>query len=154
MPIAVQRAENYYLPPYPMAPDAWAEVPGAELVYVWLEARTGRRIKRPDELLADEPVIWARINQNRWVADCVCGSAAIISLADPRWGCTECGYGWVTLIVPTLEEAAAVEAELMKIPRPHLRNWWQPSDPNPLNPAQPTLARKAAEGVDLPTVTR
>ncbi|MEW2392187.1 hypothetical protein AB0933_27905 [Streptomyces venezuelae] len=71
----------------------------------------------------------------------------------PRWGCTECGCGWVNLMVPSLEEAVAVEAELVAIPRPHLRNWWQPADPNPLNPAQPTLALQA-EGVDLPTAAR
>jgi hypothetical protein len=154
MPIAVQRAETYYVPPPPMSPTAWAEVPGAELIYVWLEARTGRRIARPDEQLEDEPVIWARVDQNRWVADCVCGSASMVSLADPRWGCTECGYGWVRLAVPSAEEAAAAEAELLKIPRPHLRNWWQPGDPNPLNPANSTFARPAAGGVDLPTAAR
>ncbi|MEU4998172.1 hypothetical protein [Streptomyces sp. NPDC021622] len=74
----MQRAENYYVPPYPTPADAWAEVPGAELVFAWLEARTG------------------------------------------------------------LEEAAAVEAELMKIPHP-----MNPDRPVPEEPGQ-----------DLPTVTR
>ncbi|MGW7085010.1 hypothetical protein ACWGH2_16180 [Streptomyces sp. NPDC054871] len=151
MPIAVQRAENYYVPPYPNPADAWVDVPGAELVYAWLEARTGRRIKRPDEVLADEPAIWARISQNRWVADCVCGSASMISLTDPRWGCTECGYGWVPLIVPTPEVAEAAEAQLVTIVRPHLRNWWQPDDPHPMNPSRPVPEEP---GEDLPTVTR
>jgi hypothetical protein len=130
MPIAVVRAETYYLPPYPLPPDAWLNVPPAELAYRWIEFRTGRRVPLPDDVLGGVPPVYARINQNRWCADCVCASAAAISPTDPRWGCTECGYGWVPIIVPTEEEIAEIEAELLKIPQPHLRNWWHPDDPN------------------------
>lgn len=135
MPIAVVRAETYYLPPYPLPKNAWADVQPAELVYKWVEFRTGRRVPLPSDVLGDVPPVYARINQNRWVGDCVCASAAAISPDDPRWGCTECDYGWVPIIVPTEEEIAAIEAALLTIPQPHLRNWWHPDDPN--NPDRP-----------------
>lgn len=135
MPIAVVRAETFYLPPPPLPRDAWADVPGAELIYRWVEARMGRRVPLPDSTLDDEPPVYARVNQNRWLADCVCGSAAIVSPVDPRWGCTECGYGWVAMVVPTADEIAVIEASLILIAKPHLRNWWNPLDPN--NPDRP-----------------
>ncbi|MFJ6566420.1 hypothetical protein ACIQNU_03310 [Streptomyces sp. NPDC091292] len=138
MPIAVVRAETYYLPPRPLPPNAWTGVPGAELVYHWIEYRMGRRVPLPDGTLTDVPPVYARINQNRWLADCVCGSAAIVSPVDPRWGCTECGYGWVAMVVPTAEEITTIERELLLIPQPHLRNWWNPGDPNdPTRPVPP-----------------
>ncbi|MCX4974210.1 hypothetical protein [Streptomyces sp. NBC_00620] len=130
MAIAVVRAETYYLPPPRLPQDAWADVPGAELIYRWIEERMGRRVPLPEGTLDGVPPVYARVNQNRWLADCVCGSAAIVSLVDPRWGCTQCGYGWATLVVPTAEETAVIEAELLTIPQPHLRNWWNPLDPN------------------------
>jgi hypothetical protein len=137
MPIAVVRAETYYLPPRPLPTDAWKDVPPAELAYHWVEFRTGRRVPLPDGFVENAPPVFARVNQNRWCADCVCGSAAAISPQDPRWGCTECGYGWAPIIVPTKEEAAAIEAELLTIPQPHLRNWWNPDDPsNPYRPPE------------------
>ncbi|MEV3855145.1 hypothetical protein AB0J38_12565 [Streptomyces sp. NPDC050095] len=75
----------------------------------------------------------------------MCGSAAIVSLADPRWGCTECGYGWVPLTVPTPVEVAAIEQQLMTIPQPHLRNWWHPGDPaNPYRAAEAAAAKVVA----------
>lgn len=153
MPIKVVRAETYYVPPPRLPRDAWAEVPPAELVFVWMETRTGRRIPLPEGTLDEEPPVYARVNQNRWLADCVCGSAAIISPDDPRWACTECGYGWVAMVVPTPVEVAAIETELMTISQPHLRNWWNPEDPNPASPHH--VARAAAQGTageDLPTV--
>ncbi|PVD01352.1 hypothetical protein [Streptomyces sp. CS014] len=137
MPIAVVRAETYYVPPPPrrgQPPLDWSGVPAAELVYLWMEARMGRRLPLPTETV--DETYYAQINQNRWCALCVCGSAAIVSPTDPRFGCTECGYGWVTLIFP--EDVDTVEEQLLLEPRPHLRNWWHPDDPaNPYDPPQP-----------------
>lgn len=140
MPIAVVRAETYYLPPSPLPRDAWANVPPAELVFTWIEYRMSRRVQLPEGTLADMPPVYARVDANRWLAECVCGSAAVVSPADPRWGCTECGYGWAAMNVPTAQEVAAIEAELLKEPKPHLRFWWNPADPNPNNPSRPADA--------------
>ncbi|AKN71224.1 hypothetical protein QR97_16685 [Streptomyces sp. PBH53] len=138
MPIAVVRAETFYLPPPPEPADAWADVPAALLVWRWYEARMGRRVVPPaDEDLTGESY-YARINQNRWIADCSsCGSAAVVSPTDPRYACTQCNWGWCTLIFP--DDVAAVEASLMPL-KPALRNWWHADDPaNPDRPpAEPT----------------
>jgi hypothetical protein len=133
MPIAVARAETYYLPPPREPADLWDEVPGAERVFRWISYRMGRRVIIPDEPV--EQTYFARINQNRWLVDCVCGSAQYGSPVDQRAGCTECGLGWCTVIYP--DDVAAVEAAVMVEPRPHLRNWWHPADP--ANPVPPVI---------------
>jgi hypothetical protein len=130
MPIAVVRAETFYTPPPPQPIDAWADIPAAELVWKWYETRMGRRVTPPEETV--EETYYARINQNRWLADCSsCGSAAVVSPADPRYACTECEWGWCTLVFPA--DVAAVEAALLPL-KPALRNWWNPADPNNPNP--------------------
>jgi hypothetical protein len=130
MPVAVVRAEKFYTPPPPQPLDAWAGIPGAELVWRWYETRMGRRVTPPEETVDDST--FARINQNRWVADCTsCGSAQVVSPTDPRYACTECQWGWYPLVFP--EDPATVEASLMGL-KPGLRNWWHPDDPkNPVN---------------------
>jgi hypothetical protein len=131
MPIAVVRAETFYTPPPREPADAWADVPAAELVWRWMEYRTGRRLVPPEADVDD--TYYARINQNRWLADCSsCGSAAIVSPTDPRYACTECQWGWCALVFPA--DPAAVEASLMAL-KPGLRNWWNDLDPN--NPNRP-----------------
>ncbi|MFI2084313.1 hypothetical protein ACH43Y_28640 [Streptomyces rubiginosohelvolus] len=128
MPIPVIRAETFYLPPPPrrgQPPMDWSGVAAAELVYLYAEHRMGRRLTPPTEAVPDS--YFAQVNQNRWVASCVCGSAAVVSPTDARYGCTECGYGWATLVFP--EDVDAVEAGLLLEPRPHLRNWWHDDDP-------------------------
>lgn len=129
--IPVVRAEAVYTPPAPEPVNAWSGMPAAELVYLYLETRTQRRIERPTEDTGDS--YFARINQNRWIADCSCGSAQVVSPADPRYGCVECGWGWCALVFP--DDVAAVEAQMLLEPKPAYRNWWHPSDP--LNPVQP-----------------
>lgn len=131
MAIAVVRAETFYTPPSNLPRDAWADVPAAELVWRWMEYRTGRRLVPPEAGVGD--VYFARINQNRWLADCSsCGSAAIVSPTDPRYACTECQWGWCVLVFPA--DPAAVEASLLGL-KPGLRNWWNDLDPN--NPNRP-----------------
>jgi hypothetical protein len=134
VPIPVVRAETFYKPPTSLPPDAWAAVPGAELVWKWIEARMGRRVT-PPEGTVDQAPYWARINQNRWVVDCAqCGSAQVGSPVDQRFACTECGWGWVDVIYPT--DVAAVEASLLTQPT-YLRNWWNDLDPK--NPNAPVV---------------
>ncbi|MGW2837301.1 hypothetical protein ACWCWD_06270 [Streptomyces sp. NPDC001493] len=134
--VPVVRAETVYTPPAPQPLNAWADVPGAELVYLYMESRTGRPIERPVEDTGD--TYYARINQNRWLADCDCGSAQVISPTDPRYGCVVCGWGWVTLVFP--EDVAAVEAQMLLEPKPAYRNWWHPDDPrNPDRPIEPEV---------------
>jgi hypothetical protein len=126
MPVAVVRAETFYTPPPPEPADAWALLPAALLVWRWYETRMGRRVVPPEDTVDD--VYFARINQNRWIADCSsCGSAAVVSPADPRYACTECQWGWCLVIFPS--DVAAVEASLVGL-KPALRNWWNPDDPN------------------------
>lgn len=134
MPVAVVRAETYYTPPPREPADAWAGVPAAELVWRWMEYRTGRRLIPPVESVED--VYFARIDQNRWLADCTsCGSAAIVSPTDPRFACTECQWGWCSLLFPL--DVDAVEASLMG-QKPGRRTWWNPDDPkNPDRPPDP-----------------
>jgi hypothetical protein len=132
MVLPVIRAETFYLPPAREPEDVWADVPAAELVFRWMEHRMQRRVLPPAEAVGE--TYFARINQNRWLADCVCGSAQVVSPTDPRYACTECGYGWCALVFPA--DVAAVEAEMLAIETPHLRNWWAAADPT--NPVQPT----------------
>ncbi|MER7806173.1 hypothetical protein [Streptomyces sp900116325] len=131
---AIVQAETYYLPPTPrrgQTPQDWSQVPGAELVYKWLEYKMGRRVPVPTEFVPDHPGLYARIDDGRWVAECDnCRSAWIVSVLDPRFGCGECKRDWVPLIVP--DDIPAAEAEALALPR---RWWWNPADP--LNPVQP-----------------
>ncbi|MGW8703272.1 hypothetical protein ACWGOK_41275 [Streptomyces eurythermus] len=132
MPIPVVRAEAFYTPPPPEPIDLWKDVPAAERVWRWYEVRMGRRVTPPEDTV--DETYFARINQNRWLADCDCGSAAVVSPTDPRYACTECGWGWCALVFPA--DSAAVEASLMGI-KPSLRNWWHPDDPR--NPDAPVV---------------
>ncbi|MFG2144138.1 hypothetical protein ACGFRG_08050 [Streptomyces sp. NPDC048696] len=136
MLVPVQRAETFYLPPPTEPTTAWDLVPAAERVFRWVEYRAQRRVVPPEAPIVGHQV-FARINHNRWVVDCPCGSAQVVSPSDARAACTECGYGWVRLIFPADPEA--VEATLAD-QLPHLRNWWHAGDP--LNP------NSASEEVD------
>ncbi|WP_314411357.1 hypothetical protein [Streptomyces sp. DSM 40484] len=130
MAIPVQRAETFYLPPARRPPISWDDVPAAERVFKWIEHRQQRRVLPPEGFIIGQK-IYAQINHNRWVADCPCGSAQVVSPADPRTACTECGLGWIVLVFP--DDPDAVEASVIH-ELPHLRNWWHPDDPaNPSN---------------------
>ncbi|GAB2714382.1 hypothetical protein [Streptomyces bullii] len=152
MQIPVERAEAFYLPPPSEPAEAWALVPPAERVFRWVELRQQRRITPPDGFLIGQR-LYARINHNRWVADCPCGSAQVVTPVDPRFACTECGYGWVTLIFPVDVDAAeaSVAEEL-----PHLRNWWHSDDPDPWGhppsdaPADPATESTAEPAREVP----
>jgi hypothetical protein len=126
MPIAVVRAEDFYLPPPDQPANAWALVMPAERVFRWVELRQGRRLVTPTGFMLGHQ-IFARINHNRWVADCPCGSAQIVTPADPRLACTECRAGWFRLVFPA--DPAAAEASVAA-DLPHERNWWNPDDPD------------------------
>lgn len=125
MSIPVERAETFYLPPPTMPPDAWDAVPAAERVFLWVSYRINRTTRPPKGFVIGH-VIWPRINHNRWLADCACSSAQVVSPSDPRMSCTECGLGWVSLVFP--EDPATVEASLAEL-LPHERNWWHDEDP-------------------------
>jgi len=134
MAIPVQRAETFYLPPHSLPPNAWDLVPVAERVLRWYELRQHRRVAVPAGVLLGQSQ-YARINHNRWVADCPCGSAQVVSPTDPRMCCPECGAGWLTVIFPP--DPAAAEAAVADL-LPSERNWWNPDDPDPWDrPTQP-----------------
>jgi hypothetical protein len=128
--IAVLRAETFYLPPPARRPEDWSQIPPAERVFRWTELRQQRRLVPPEGFIIGQQA-YARINHNRWVSDCPCGSAQVVSPKDPRMACTECGLGWIRLLFP--EDPEAVEASIAD-ELPHLRNWW--ADDDPANPAR------------------
>ncbi|MGW6910245.1 hypothetical protein [Streptomyces sp. NPDC054940] len=148
MLIPVVRAEAFYQPPPDQPANAWDLVAPAERVFRWVELRQHRRLSPPDGYILGH-WIYAQINHGRWVADCPCGSAQVVTPADPRMACTECGFGWVQLVFPEDPEAAEAEvAELL----PHERNWWHPDDEAAWNrtttePADPVLDGMVAEAV-------
>lgn len=123
MPIPVLRAETFYLPP-PRHPTAWDQVPPAERVFLWVEHRQQQRMVPPMGFVIGQQR-YARINHNRWISDCSCGSAQVVTPTDPRMACTDCGLGWIRLVFPDAPDAieASVADDL-----PHLRNWRHPDD--------------------------
>ncbi|MFD7093402.1 hypothetical protein [Streptomyces xanthophaeus] len=137
--IPIKRAADFYQPPPGMRPDAWDQVPAAERVWRWYEIQVHRRVTPPEGILLGAS-IHARINHSRWVADCVCGSAQVVTPTDPRFACPECGYGWAQLVFPASPEDAEAEvADRL----PTERNWWAASDPSWDKRAQPPRDPKA-----------
>ncbi|WP_412079051.1 hypothetical protein ACLF6K_37540 [Streptomyces xanthophaeus] len=144
--ITVKRAGDFYRPPPGMRPDAWDHMPAAERVWRWYETQVQRRVTPPEGMLLGES-IYARINHSRWVADCKCGSAQVVTPLDPRFACPECGYGWAQLLFPASPDAA--EAEVAERP-PHERNWWADADPSWDRPSRPP-GRDPRPRPELPT---
>ncbi|MFF5421795.1 hypothetical protein [Streptomyces misionensis] len=128
----ILRAETFYLPPPYLPPDIWAGEPPAMLAVRWYEERVHRRVVVGEGLLL-EPA-YAQINHGRWVANCSCMSAQIVSPADPRMWCVECGTGWWQVTFPP--DPDAVEASLDGLPRSE-QNWW--ADEDEADPTRPTL---------------
>ena len=126
----ITRAEDLYRPPPYLAPDAWAAAPPALRCALWFEHRQQRRIHTGDAFVIGQQ-LYARINHGRWLADCTCGSAQVVTPADPRMWCVECGTGWWQLTFPA--DVVAVEESLSALPIPE-QNWWAEPDP-----ARPTL---------------
>ncbi|WP_062207997.1 hypothetical protein [Streptomyces sp. NBRC 109706] len=120
----VIRAETFYTPPPHLDADVWTQVPAAELVIEWFEQRAQRRVPRPTETVHTS---WfARIDAGRWIAECTCGSAQVISPTDPRFYCVICYTGWVPLTVP--DDIDATEAAVSDRPTRE-QFWWHPEDP-------------------------
>ncbi|MBT2439026.1 hypothetical protein J7E93_02595 [Streptomyces sp. ISL-36] len=59
-------------------------------------------------------------------------SAQVVTPADPRMWCVECGTGWWTLDFPADPEAAERQMALLPVAE---RNWWHPAAPS--RPAEP-----------------
>ncbi|MFI8254074.1 hypothetical protein [Streptomyces filamentosus] len=131
--MAIVRAEDFYLPPPHLPPDHWAGEPPAMLAVRWYEERMQRRLRVGTGVILGQP-LYARINFGRWVADCTCMSAQVVTPADPRMWCVECGTGWWQLRFPA--DVAAVEEQLAGLPVDE-QNWWHTEDPT--DPAHPTL---------------
>ncbi|MEU5716551.1 hypothetical protein AB0G71_12300 [Streptomyces sp. NPDC020403] len=133
----IVRAETYYLPPPArrgQPAQDWSQVPGAELVYKWVEYRLGWRVPVPTQFVQDDPGVYARIDDGRWLAECAsCGAVWIVSVTDARFGCAQCRRDWVPLIVPI--DTAAAEAEALALDH---RFWWNPLDPANPNTPEPT----------------
>lgn len=135
--VDILRAETVYLPPTPrrgQPAQDWSQVPGAELVYKWVEVKFGWRIPAPTQSVPNDPGLYARIDDGRWIAECTaCASAWMVSPVDPRFGCPMCRRDWVPLVLP--DDIAAAEAEALALTR---RFWFHPDDPvNPTRDAAP-----------------
>jgi hypothetical protein len=123
---AVIRAEDFYTPPPTLPTDAWATVPGAERVIVWFEHTTQRRLPRPAPDEDETEPLFARIDAGRWVAQCPCGSAQVVTPTDPRMFCVECLDHWHPLTFP--DDIDAAEQVVADLPA-RGRFWWHPADP-------------------------
>ncbi|MFE1903804.1 hypothetical protein ACFW96_09050 [Streptomyces gardneri] len=129
----ITRAETFYLPPPHMNAGAWDHEPPAMRAVRWYEMRAQRRLPVTDGVLLGQQ-LYAQVNHGRWVANCTCMSAQIVTPADPRMWCVECGTGWWQILFPA--DVAAVEQQLADLPVAE-RNWWHTEDPE--DPARPTL---------------
>lgn len=70
--------------------------------------------------------VHAYVNHGRWVADCPCGGALIVSSREPWFWCTDCGnvandHKWRHVIFP--RQKKLIETVLMARPRSDNRNW-------------------------------
>src|SRR3546814_13686753 len=83
-----------------------------------------RRLPDIPRTTQSEP-LYARIDAGRWIAECPCGSAHVVSPTDPHMLCTVCLDSWHPLIFPADPEAA--EAEVDAQPRRH-QFWYHPGD--------------------------
>lgn len=76
----------------------------------------------------DAPPVPARIDDNRWIADCpeeMCSGSEFVDWEWPYFVCLACGSGAYEVTFPAQREA--IEAELMKRPNPGNR-WWSPGE--------------------------
>lgn len=127
------RAEEFYLPPPHLPVDSWALLPPALRAVRWYEEKNQRRLPVTDGIVLGAQ-LRARINHGRWVADCTCGSAQIVTPADPRMWCVVCGTGWWQVAFPA--DVNAVEQTLLDLPVAE-RNWWAVDDVT--DPTRPAL---------------
>jgi hypothetical protein len=142
----VVRAEDFYLPPPALPADAWTLLPPSERAVRWYEERAQRRLPRPSGILLGVRV-YARIDASRWVAECPCRSAQVVSPDDPRMMCVECLAGWFAITFP--DDVAAAETAVADL-LPADRFWWHPDDDTAWNQpedrpaAEPGVAQAAA----------
>lgn len=122
--MSVMRAEDFYTPPPRLPPTAWDALPAAERVISWYEEAAQRRLPRPTTELDGD--LYARIDAGRWVAQCPCGSAQVVSPADPRMLCVGCLDGWRRLILPADVEATEQAVGALPVRE---RCWWHEDDP-------------------------
>lgn len=129
----ITRAEDFYLPPPHLPADRWQLVPPALRAVRWYEEKCQRHLPVTDGVVLGQQ-LRAQVNHGRWVANCACMSAQIVTPADPRMWCVECGTGWWQIVFPA--DVDAVEQQLAELPMA-ARNWWAPDDPD--DPTRPTL---------------
>lgn len=139
--VAVLRSQDFYTPPATAPAGAWQLQPPAERVIIWYELKQQRRLPRPTAVLLGASR-YARIDAGRWVADCFCNSAQVVSPDDPRMFCVECLTGWYSIVFPA-DPAAAEQAVAGSAA--HRRFWWHPDDTTAWNrptPPPPVLTAK------------
>ncbi|WP_055526003.1 hypothetical protein [Streptomyces graminilatus] len=120
----VLRAETFYLPPPTMPADAWDRLPAGERALRWTEVHAQRRLPDIPREETAEP-LYARVDAGRWLAECGCGCAHVVSPTDPHMLCTVCLDGWHPVTFPP--DPAAVEEEVVHQPRRH-QFWYHPCD--------------------------
>jgi hypothetical protein len=100
--------------------------PSAEWTVAYLRDK-GNQIPDPsgDPQGGDDPVL-AYVNHGRWVAQCECMNAQLVTEADPRFYCVECfnvafAGRWRTVTFPA--EVPAIEVVLQERPERRRQNW-------------------------------
>lgn len=129
----VLRAETFYLPPPTMDADAWDALPAADRALRWFEIHAQRRVP-PIPRTVTAGALYARIDAGRWVAECACRSANVVSPTDPWMLCTVCLDAWHPLVFPA--DVPAAEATVTGLPARE-QFWYNPADPG-WHPAPPT----------------
>lgn len=97
------------------------------------------------EQVVDTPVS-ARIEHNRWLFDCVCGSGVAVHPDWPEARCMGegCGRVYTHVTIPT--ERVAIERTLMERPAPVNRNWHPAESVDDLKHENAEHLRPSAKG--------
>lgn len=102
--------------------------------HMLLARRAGVTIPKLAGNVVPSPPIMARVNHNRWIADCPdCNGAEFVFLDELHFWCANCqnasvGHKWRRVKLP--ENRADIEAILLARPLPDNRNWSVDDDLN------------------------
>jgi hypothetical protein len=82
-----------------------------------------RRVAQVAERIEAAPIA-ARVEQNRWLLDCVCGSGVAVHPAWPEARCmgANCGRVYPAVVLPGADVVAALEA------LPPAQRYWYPGE--------------------------
>lgn len=133
----IRTVETTYLAPHGWLPADWEAIPLAERCMRLLEQRSHGQLRygRPYGVDLGGTPAYARLNYGRWLVECPCGEAQIVSPHDPRFFCFQCANGgtrlWRNVIWPDPPHRAAIERDALAVDE-RARNWAHPADRSPV----------------------